>query len=186
MKLAGEAEQAKVAFEVLLGSGEAANKMLADLQKFAATTPFQFPEIRQSAQLLTAFGFSAEDVQQQLKVLGNIAAGTGQPITELAELVGKARVQNTIFSEDLNQLTGRGIPVLDLLAQRFGVTTDSVKKLASEGKIQFADLNAVLTALGDGSGRFAGLMEKQSATLLGTFSTLQDNVSAVATRLVPH
>lgn len=179
VQLAAEAEQAQVAFRVLLKDEEKALDMLAELKAFSAATPFSFPEIRDAGRLLVAFGFSSREVSKQLEVMGNLAAGTNQPIGELAELIGKARVQNTIFSEDLNQLTGRGINVLDGLAAKFGVTTDKVKKLASESKITFEDLNDVLVEMATGSGTFAGLMEQQSQTLSGSFSTLKDNVASI-------
>lgn len=180
LSLAGEAEQAQVAFRVLLGSASEAKALLEDLSEFSASTPFQFPDIRQAAQLLVAFGFSAEQVTTELQILGNLAAGTNQPIGELAELIGKARVQNQIFSEDLNQLTGRGINILDGLAARFGVAASEVKKLAADGKIQFADIQAVLESMALGSGQFAGLMEQQAETLNGSWSTFRDNLNLLA------
>lgn len=177
IKLAADAESASVAFRVLLGDARAASDLMLDLKQFAASTPFEFPELRQSAQLLLAFGFGAKEITKELEILGNIAAGTNQPIGELAELIGKARVQNTIFSEDLNQLTGRGINVLDGLARRFGTVTDNVKKMASEGKIRFSDLQAVITELGET--QFAGLMAEQAKTLNGEISTLKDNLNSI-------
>lgn len=175
--LAAEAEQASVAFRVLLGDAEKAQDMIADLQAFAASTPFQLTELQSAARLLVAFGFSASEAMAQLKVLGNIAAGTNQPIGELAELLGKARVQSTIYSEDLNQLTGRGINVLDGLAKKLGTTTDQVKKFASEGKISFQDLNAVITELGQN--KFGGLMVEQSKTIAGQWSSIKDDVAQI-------
>lgn len=183
IELAAEAEQAAVAFRVLVGDAEIANGVLQEIRDFAASTPFQFPDLQNAARMLIAFNFSASEVTDQLRILGNIAAGTNQPIGELAELVGKARVQTTIYTEDLNQFTGRGINVLDGLAKRFGVTTAEVKKLASESKITFTDLQAVLEDLATGTGKFNGLMEEQAQTLSGTWSTLKDNVSAIATAM---
>lgn len=177
VSLAAEAEQSAVAFRVLTGDAELAAKTLGDLKQFAAETPFQFPEIRKAGQLMLAFGFSADEVSRQLYILGNIAAGTNTPIGELAELVGKARVQNTIYTEDLNQLTGRGINVLSGLAKQFGVMEDQVKKLASEGKIHFSDLQTAMENLSNTD--FAGLMVEQSKTLAGQWSTLNDNIDAL-------
>lgn len=175
--LAAQAEQSSVSFNVLLKDAKEAEKLLGDLRQFAASTPFEFPEIRDAGRMLLAFGFTASEVKGQLGVLGNIASGTGTNFGELAELIGKARVQNTIYSEDLNQLTGRGINVLDGLADRFGVTTDQVKKLASESKITFGDLNAVLKDLANTD--FAGLMVEQSKTLNGQWSNLKGIVSEI-------
>lgn len=189
VKQTAAAEQSAVAFRVLIGDVQESQEVLKELRSFAASTPFVFPEIAEAGRMLLAFKFSTRELGKELAILGNLAAGTNQPIGELAELVGKARVQTTIYSEDLNQFTGRGINVLDGLAARFGVTTDKVKKLASESKITFNDLQAVLEQLATGEGTFAGLMEEQSKTLAGSWSTLTDNVSslqiAIGNELLP-
>jgi tape measure domain-containing protein len=177
IQLAADAEQTSVAFRVLLGDAGKAAEMMNQLQSFAASTPFQLTELQNAARLLVAFGFSSQQAMEQLRVLGNIAAGTNQPIGELAELLGKARVQGTIFSEDLNQLTGRGINVLDGLAARLGTTSDQVKKFASEGKVSFNDLNAVITELSQKN--FGGLMAEQSKTIAGQWSSIKDDVAQI-------
>lgn len=187
IELAAEAEQAAVAFRVLLKDAGAAREMLSRLQEFAASTPFAFPELRESSRMLLAFGYSADEAMSQLKVLGEIAAGTSTPISQLAELMGKNKVQGIINTEDLNQLGGRGINVLDGLAKRFGINTTEVRKFASEGKIGFADLQAAMEDLANTD--FAGLMDQQSETLSGRFSTLNDQIveikTTIGTELIP-
>ena len=65
--------------------------------------------------------------------VGDIAAGTNQDFNELAVVFGKAKVQGRLFGEDINQLTGRGIPIIGEFAKQFGVAEGEVKKLVSEG-----------------------------------------------------
>jgi tape measure domain-containing protein len=154
---------------------------MSDIRDFAAATPFQFPELRDASRLLVAFKFSAQEVIPTLGILGNIAAATSQPIGELAELIGRFRVQNQIYSEDLNQLTGRGINVLDGLAERMGVSISEVKRLASESKIEFDDVFAVLTDLANVD--YAGMLVEQSETLNGQWSTLKDNIGQIQQEL---
>lgn len=175
VRLAAEAEQNQVAFEVMLKDAKLAESLLKNLQAFAASTPFSQQEITKSARSLIAFGFSAEEVNKQLMMLGNISAGTGTNIGELSDIIGKMRVQGVIMSEDLNQLAGRGINVFDGLAKRLGITTDQVKKFASQSKISFEDLNAVLGELADSD--FGGMMAKQAETLQGRWSTFNDELA---------
>lgn len=177
IRLAADAQDAEIQFRVLLKSATAAQLLLSQIQQFAAATPFQFSELRDAGKMLLAFKFSSDEVIKTLTMLGNVSSATGSRIGELAELLGKAKVQNTIYSEDLNQLTGRGINVLDGLAARFGVLTDEVKKLASEGKIHFSDLEIVLNDLATGD--YLGLMEEQSKGLNGQWSTLKDNLQSI-------
>lgn len=176
--LAADLEQTTVAFETMLGSGEAAGKMLADLRRFASETPLEFADITDAARKLLAFGVAAEDVEAELRRVGDIASGIGAPIGEIAEIYGKAKVQGRLFAEDINQLTGRGIPIIQELAKQFGVADSEVKKLVEDGQVNFGHLQQAFRDLTAEGAQFGGLMEKQSQTLGGMWSTAKDNVIA--------
>lgn len=177
-KSAAALEQAQVSLETMLGSASEARRVLSELDDFAASTPFQFTELQRATTKLIAFGSESGSVVGELRRIGDIASGVGAPVGELAELFGKARVQGTLYAEDINQLVGRGIPVIEEFAKQFGVSQSEVKKLASEGKIKFSNLQTAFRDLTGEGGRFAEMMKKQSGTLAGIFSTLKDNVSA--------
>lgn len=175
--LAGDLEQVEVAFTTMLGSGEKARDLLADLNRFAATTPFQFPELARAAKMLSAFGVGTEELIPSLRRIGDVAAGISAPIGEIAEVYGKAKVQGRLFMEDINQLTGRGIPIIQELAKQFGVSESQVRKLVEEGKVGFPHIEEAFRALTSEGGKFAGLMEAQSKTLPGLWSTIKDNIT---------
>lgn len=177
LKLAADYEQATVAMGTMLGSTEKAKALLENLSQFAAETPFEFPELLQASRQLVAFGFGANEIMPNLKALGDIAAGIGMPVAELAELYGKARVQGRLFAVDINQLTNRGIPIIGALAKQFGVTEGEIKGMVEAGQVSFANLQQAFVDMTSKGGQFAGMMEAQSGTLGGLFSTLKDNVS---------
>ncbi|HBE71241.1 MAG TPA: hypothetical protein DDW52_24100 [Planctomycetaceae bacterium] len=182
VQLAADAQDAELSFKALTGSAEAAKNVIAELNSFSASTPFSFADdVLPAAQQLLTYGFSVDELQDQLRILGNVAAVSGTDFAELAKLIGRARSTNLIFTEDLNQLSDRAIPVLDLLAERFGVTTAEVRKLASQGKIEFADLAAVLEYLGGEGGKFGDALQERSVALNGAISKLKDNVKLLAT-----
>ncbi|CAK9099172.1 Phage tape measure protein, partial [Durusdinium trenchii] len=91
LSLAASNEQTMVSFEVLTGSAEQATKTLGELRDFASSTPFQLPEISDSAKKLIAFGFSADEVTGELRKLGDISAGLNIPLSDLSDIYGKAR-----------------------------------------------------------------------------------------------
>jgi tape measure domain-containing protein len=177
VKLAANLELTHAAFTTMLKDGDAAQALLDRLQAFAASTPFQFPELADAARSLLAFGGSSETVTDELRMLGDIASGINAPIGEIATLFGKIRVDGRVMSEDLNQLGGRGIPILETLAEVMGVNAQEVRKLASEGKIGFAEVQQAFGLLTAEGGLFAGGMERASKTLSGLWSTLLDNVA---------
>lgn len=176
LKLAGEFEQSTVAMTVMLRSAEDAQKVLSDLSTFAANTPFEFTELVQASRTLVGFGFAANDIMPTLKILGDISAGVAQPIGEMAEVFGKARVQGRAFARDIHELTNRGVPVIQALAKQFGVADDAVMKLVEDGKVGFAQIQAAMETMVAKGGQFAGLMDMQSKTMLGAFSNMKDQV----------
>jgi tape measure domain-containing protein len=172
-------ETTAASFTVMLKSGEAAEKMLADLAAFGAATPFQLPELEQSARTLLSFGVAGDQILPTLKSIGDVAAGTQQPITELAAIFGKARAAGRVMTEDLNQLAERGIPVYDLFAKQFGITTDEVRKFAETGRISFANLEQAFTDVTSEGGLFFNMMEVQSQTTAGAISNMKDSAEGL-------
>jgi tape measure domain-containing protein len=177
LKLASDFEQTQVAFTTMLGDADKAKTLFNELRDFSASTPFEFPEIRDAGRSLLAFGVSAEDVTASLRRIGDISAGVGAPVGEIAELYGKAKVQGRLFAEDINQFQGRGIPILQELATVLGVSTAEVKNLVEKGKVGFPELEQAFQNMTNNGGQFAGMMEAQSQTLGGLFSTLKDTVT---------
>ncbi len=174
------AEQTRVSFETMLGSAERANSSIADLNQFANVTPFTNDEVVTSGRNLLAFGITTEKLIPTLRNLGDVAAGLNIPFNELSEIYGKIKVQQTVYSEDLNQLAGRGIPIFTELAEIMGVQSDQVKKLASEGKVGFAHIEKAFQNMTKEGGLFFNLMEKQSATFGGKVSTLTGKLGLLA------
>lgn len=181
VKLASDLEQAGIAFEVMFGSAEKGQKVLKDIQKFAAETPFQSPELIAGARQLAAYGFAAEDLVPTLRAVGDIASGTGQPIGELTYLVGTLRTQGRAFAKDIREFSGRGVPLIAELAKQFGVTEAEVAKLVENGKVGFPEVAQALNSMVGPGGRFENLTGRMSQTVGGLFSTVLDNAKLALT-----
>lgn len=180
VKSASDMESLKGTIEVLLKSGAAATKFLKDIQTFATNTPFEFPELAEAGKKLLAFGYSGDAAMKLLKRLGDVATAAQVPIGELSAIVGKAKLGQKIQGEELNQLADRGINIFPELAKVLKTTEDKIKKLGSEGKIAYSDLEKAITLATDKGGKFYGLMDKQSQTFNGLMSTLSDNFGQFA------
>ena len=172
--IAAEFESTSVAFKTLIGDADKAKKVIGDIATLGEQTPFEFAELADAGRKLVAFNENSDQVVDTLRRLGDVAAGIQQPIGEIAELYGKARVQGTLFAEDINQMTGRGIPIIQELAKVMGVTDDQVKKLGSDGKITFPLLEQAFINLTTEGGKFFNMMVEQSGTTKGLLSTLTD------------
>ena len=170
----GEYQQLEVAFETMLGSKSKADALMGQLIDTAAKTPFEMSEVAEASKMLLAYGMEGNKVNETLIRLGDIAAGLSMPLKDLAFLYGTTMVQGRLYTQDLNQFLGRGIPLADELAKQFGKNKSEVKKLVEEGKIGFPEVQKAIEALtGEGS-KFGGLMEKQSKTIKGQLSNIED------------
>lgn len=170
----GEYQQLEVAFETMLGSKSKADALMGQLIDTAAKTPFEMSEVAEASKMLLAYGMEGNKVNETLIRLGDIAAGLSMPLKDLAFLYGTTMVQGRLYTQDLNQFLGRGIPLADELAKQFGKNKSEVKKLVEEGKIGFPEVQKAIEALtGEGS-KFGGLMDKQSKTISGQMSNIED------------
>ena len=176
-KVRGEFQQLEVSFQTMLGSAEKADTLMQQLVHTAATTPFGLEDVAQGAKQLLAYGFGAEKVNETLIRLGDIAAGLSIPLNDLVYLYGTTMSQGRLYTQDLNQFTGRGIPMIAELAKQFGVAESKVKELVEEGKVGFPEVQKVIESLTDEGGKFGGLMEAQSKTITGQISNIEDAVS---------
>jgi tape measure domain-containing protein len=186
---ASDLEQLTISFETFLGSADRAKKVIADLKAFEVKTPFEAEQVNTAGRALLAFGFSTDELIPTLTRLGDVAAGTGKDFNELALIYGKARTQGLVQGEELNQLAEAGIPIYKELSKVLKVNEEDIRKLGEQGKIQFSDLEQVFKNMTGEGGKFSGLMERQSKSLGGLWSTLQSAFEAfltsVGTALLP-
>lgn len=172
----GEFQQFEIAFETMLGSGQKAKAMISDLAKLAATTPFDMKGVVNGAKQLLAYGFAANEITETMRRLGDVSAGLGLNLQDLTWLYGTTMVQGRLFTRDLMQFTGRGIPLTEELAKQFGVTKDKVSELVTAGKVGFPEVKKAIESLTNEGGKFGGLMEKQSHSITGQISNIQDTI----------
>jgi tape measure domain-containing protein len=175
----GEFQQLEVAFKTMLGSEEKANALMQQLVKTAATTPFDLQGVANGAKQLLAYGENVENVNDDLIRLGNIAAGLSQPLGDIVYLYGTTMTQGRLYTQDLNQFTGRGIPMIRELAKQFNVAENEVKGLVEAGKVGFPEVQKVIMSLTNEGGMFYNLMQEQSKTITGQISNIEDAIATM-------
>lgn len=176
VQIRGEFQQLEAAFTTLLGSAEKAQSMMGDLTKLAATTPFDLKGVASGAQQLLAYGVAAGEITDTLTRLGDIAAGLSLPLNDLVYLYGTTLTQGRMYTQDLRQFMGRGIPMAEELAKQFGVTKDKVGELVTAGKVGAEEFKKAIKSMSDEGGQFGGLMDMQSKTITGQISNIEDNI----------
>ena len=167
-------QQLEIAFGTMLGNEQKAKALMDQMIDTAAHTPFDLMGVASGAKQLLAYGEAADKVNDTLVRLGNIASGLSIPLNDIVYLYGTTMVQGRLYANDVRQFTGRGIPLVKELAKMYGVTAEEINNMVSAGKIGFPDVEKVINSLTDSGGQFYNLMEKQSASLTGMISNLED------------
>lgn len=175
----GEFQQLEISFRTMLGSEEKANQLMGQLTETASRTPFDLKSVADGARQLLAYGDSAENINEDLIRLGNIASGLSQPLGDIVYLYGTTMTQGRLYTQDLNQFTGRGIPMMRELASIFGVAESEVKGLVEAGKVGFPEVQQVIQNLTNEGGMFYNLMQEQSKSIPGQISNIQDSIDSM-------
>lgn len=180
LKLAADAEQAQIAFEVMFGSAEKAKQTLAELKEFGKRTPFEFAGLRDSAKTLAAFGIAQQDLLPTLKMLGDVAAGDQRKLDQLAMVYGQIASAGRLMGQDLLQLINVGFNPLQKMSERTGESMLSLKKKMEAGQISFAMVAEEFQRATSAGGMFFGMTERMGTTLAARWSTLKDSVAELA------
>lgn len=184
VKGAADFEQIKIAMTTMTGSADKAGQVLEEVSKFAAATPFEFPELATTVKQLMAFGFNTEDAIGMMKRLGDVSAGLGVPIGDLAYLMGTMKAQGRAFTVDINQFANRGLPIYEELAKVLKVNVGEVRNLVEDGKVGFPEVSKAIENMTNEGGKFYGMMAAQSTSLTGLFSTMKDNLGFLLREIV--
>lgn len=176
MTVRGQFQQLEIAFSTMLQSEEKAKELMDQLVETAAKTPFDLKGVAEGAKQLLAYGIQAEDVNETITRLGDIAAGLSIPLGDLVYLYGTTMTQGRMFTMDLRQFMGRGIPMAEELAKQFGVAKEEVSGLVTAGRVSAEAVKNAIWGMTEEGSKFGGLMAKQSASITGQISNIQDAI----------
>jgi tape measure domain-containing protein len=157
-------EKSFVVFRQLIGNAEEATNVLRQLEAFSRRTPFEFGELRTTAQQLIALGSSTENVLGEISRISNVAAGSGAALDRVVRAYTQIRSNQQLFGEELNQLGDAGVPILQELAKNLDTTTRGVRVLASQGKIGFDEVENAFRTLTEEGGKFANIIDELGTT----------------------
>lgn len=172
-------EKYTTGFTNMLGSAEAAQQVMSQIQEDAAKTPFDVESLTQANQYLISAGENASYARNTIMALGDAVSATGGGNDELNRMSQNLQqIANTgkATAADIKQFAYAGIDVYGILADYTGKSTTEVQKMT----ISYDLLTQALQAASEEGGRYYNSMDTQSQTMNGRMSTLQDNVKQLA------
>jgi tape measure domain-containing protein len=177
---ASKLQDLETQFIAFTGSAEGAAEQVERIAEFSGQTPFQLEQLVTANRTLLAFGQTTEESLTTLNQLGDVAAGTGADLNDLALIFGQVEAAGKLTGERFLQFAERGINLAPILAKQLGVAETEIAELRKQGKITADDVAKAFETMTAEGGKFAGSMERLSRTFSGATSTLSDNISLLA------
>ena len=172
----GKMQQLQVALSTILQDKSKADALLADISKFAVTTPFSIDDVATGAKQLLAYGSSADTVVDELSMLGDVASGLQIPLGQLIYLYGTLRTQGRAYWRDIQQFQGRGINVIEELAKVLGVAQNEVQGLVTEGVIGFKEVEQAFKNMTSEGGKFNNMLANSAGTWPQQIAAVQETL----------
>ena len=126
-----------------------------------------------------AAGMKTSELESYLKEVGNAAAATGSDFNDIASIMNKVKTTGRLQADEMNQLSNRGLPMLQTLADQAGVSADEMASMISKGQVSFDQFRSavkkasgtaaeeVAKTWGGAKDNFKAALSKLGAGLLG-------------------
>lgn len=187
IKTAAELETAEQGFKTLLGSADAAGRIMERIKQEAKRTPFEVTGLTQATQLLSAVTKDGDralnfvlDIGEGLAAMGRGQAELDRISVNLQQIAATGRA----FSIDIRQFAFAGIPIYEMLQEEIGLTGEALNKFIEDGGVTFEMLEGMFQRATDEGGRWAGAFENQAGTFNQVVSNMKDSFKIFLSDLV--
>ena len=144
-------------------------------------TAFGLDEAAGVAAGLMAAGIKpGEELTGVLAGVADSATIAGTNMTDMGSVWNKVAANGKLQGDEIMQLSDRGIPILQLLSDSLGKTTEEVREMATKGKIDF---KTFATAMQEGMG---GAAQKSGETTRGTLRNVGAAVSRFGANILEY
>lgn len=178
-----EFEMQRVALGGIIQDTEKAESLFKQIKAAAIQSPFEIKDLVSFTKQLSAYRIETEDLFDVTMRLADVSAGLGVDMSRLVLAYGQVRAAAVLRGQELRQFTEAGIPLVDLLAEKFTklngrtVKTAEVFDLISKRAVPFSMIKEIFEDMTNAGGIFYKMQEKQSETLKGQWMKLKDAAS---------
>jgi tape measure domain-containing protein len=189
IKLAIDAEQANAQFEVLTGSLDKARALIGQIKTFAAESPVSLSGARDAAKTMLAFNIPLQEVNKNLRMLGDISGGNQQRFDMLTLSFSQMSAAGRLMGQDLLQMVNAGFNPLQEISAKTGESMMALKKRMEDGRISSQEVRDAFLSATEAGGRFHGMTERMAETMGGKLAIasaqLEESLAKVGTAMAP-
>ena len=178
-----EFELQEVALGAIIQDAHEASVLFSQIKAAAVESPYQIKELVNYTKQLAAYGFKQNELFGTTMKLADISAGLGADMSRIILAVGQISAASVLKGTELRQLTELGIPMVELLADKFTelrgeiVSTGEVFEMISDKAVSFKMVEEILNDMTSAGGMFYDMQRKQAETLRGQWNNLKDSIA---------
>lgn len=181
-KTAGRMEMLQTNLRVVTGSAVEADRVFRELQQFAAETPFSVEGITDTAIQLMQVGVSAKDLQEQLRMLGDVSGGSQEKLNRIMMNYTQILSVGKASTMDIRQFAQANLPIYQELENVTGKTGEALQDMITNGEITGKVITEAFKRMTEEGGKFYNGMALAADTWEGKKSTMEDSISNLATK----
>ena len=150
-------ERAQTKLKALKYDTASVDKIMGNALASVKGTAFGLGDAASVAAPLVASGIKqGGDLEGVLTTVGDAAQISGRSFQDMGLIFSQVAAKGKLQGDDMLQLMGSGIPVLQYLADHFHTTTEAASDMVSDGKVSFADFEAAMKEHIGGAAKNAG------------------------------
>lgn len=185
VRAAAQLESAQAQFETMLGSKTKSEEMMKKMWEYAAMSTFEMSHVTKGMTTLLQYGIKGDTAYDYLKRLGDIAGDSAPRFQRLSVALAQATNLGRLQAQERNQFINAGWnPLRSIADMNFKGDMGAATTAMSKKKISADMLVAALKRETDVGGMFYQNQIKQSKTLMGTYTTMIDNLKMSGSKAV--
>ena len=178
-----EFEMQRVALGGIIQDSDKASELFKQIKAAAIKSPFEIKDLVSYTKQLSAYRIETDQLFETTQRLADVSSGLGVDMGRIILAYGQVRAASVLRGTELRQFTEAGIPLVELLAEKFSqlsgrmVNTAEVFDLISKRAVSFKMIKEIFEDMTNAGGMFYKMQEKQAETLQGKWMNLKDSVS---------
>jgi tape measure domain-containing protein len=164
-------DQAKFKLQALGNSAADVQTIMDSATKSVKGTAFSLADAATASASAVAAGIKpGEKLTKYLSDVADSAAVAGTSFEEMGSIFNKIQTNNKAYTDDLQQLADRGLPIFTWLREEYGVSAEALQKMVEDGKVSASDFqNAIEQHIGGAAQKmgqsFGGAVDNMEAAM---------------------
>ncbi len=173
-------ELQRVSLGAIIQDQQRANELFSEIKAFALKSPLKILDLTKYTKQVAAYRIETDKLFDTTKRLADVSVGLGVDMGRIVLAYGQVKATSYLRAAEIRQFTEAGIPLLELLADKFtelqgsAVSTEEVMDKVSKRMVSFGLVEEIFKDMTDAGGIFYNMQEKQSQTLYGMWAKMGD------------